>query len=91
MLRDPLPRLNRMARAIGTDLHGSTVSPDGVYELPRQPQGHFQQRHDVHILKIREDSEQTTKCVSSTHAFPGLKPQETRLPLVPDVSLPRLI
>jgi transposase len=30
--RDALPRLNHMARAIGMDLQGSTVSLDGVYD-----------------------------------------------------------
>jgi transposase len=32
LLRDALPRLNHMARAIGMDLQGSTVSLDGVYD-----------------------------------------------------------
>jgi hypothetical protein len=32
LLRDALPRLTAMARAIGADLHGSTVSLDGVYD-----------------------------------------------------------
>jgi hypothetical protein len=32
LLRDALPRLTEMARAIGADLQGSTVSLDGVYD-----------------------------------------------------------
>jgi transposase len=32
LLRDALPRLSHMARAIGMDLQGSTVSLDGVYD-----------------------------------------------------------
>jgi len=32
LLRDALPRLTHMARAIGMDLQGSTVSLDGVYD-----------------------------------------------------------
>jgi transposase len=32
LLRDALPRLTAMARAIGADLQGSTVSLDGVYD-----------------------------------------------------------
>ena len=32
LLRDALPKLTGMARAIGADLHGSTVSLDGVYD-----------------------------------------------------------
>jgi transposase len=32
LLRHALPRLSRMARAIGMDLQGSTVSLDGVYD-----------------------------------------------------------
>jgi transposase len=32
LLRDALPRLTAMARAIGMDLQGSTVSLDGVYD-----------------------------------------------------------
>ena len=32
LLRDALPRLTTMARAIGADLQGSTVSLDGVYD-----------------------------------------------------------
>jgi len=32
LLRDALPRLTEMARAIGADLHGSTLSLDGVYD-----------------------------------------------------------
>ncbi len=32
LLRDALSRLTEMARAIGADLHGSTVSLDGVYD-----------------------------------------------------------
>jgi transposase len=32
LLRDALPRLTAMARAVGADLHGSTVSLDGVYD-----------------------------------------------------------
>jgi hypothetical protein len=32
LLRDALPRLTEMARAIGAELQGSTVSLDGVYD-----------------------------------------------------------
>jgi transposase len=32
LLREALPRLNQIARAIGMDLQGSTVSLDGVYD-----------------------------------------------------------
>jgi transposase len=32
LLRDALPKLTGMARAIGANLHGSTVSLDGVYD-----------------------------------------------------------
>jgi transposase len=32
LLRDALPRLSEMARAIGADLQGSTVSLDGIYD-----------------------------------------------------------
>jgi hypothetical protein len=32
LLRDALPRLTAMVRAIGADLHGSTLSLDGVYD-----------------------------------------------------------
>ncbi|MBK3824083.1 transposase [Paraburkholderia aspalathi] len=32
LLRDALPKLSEMARAIGMDLRGSTVSLDGVYD-----------------------------------------------------------
>jgi hypothetical protein len=32
LLRDALPKLSTMARAIGMDLQGSTVSLDGVYD-----------------------------------------------------------
>ncbi|WP_328807236.1 transposase [Paraburkholderia elongata] len=32
LLREALPRLNHIARAIGMDLQGSTVSLDGVYD-----------------------------------------------------------
>jgi hypothetical protein len=32
LLRDALPRLTGMVRAIGADLQGSTLSLDGVYD-----------------------------------------------------------
>ena len=32
LLRDALPRLTQMARAIGMDLQGATVSLDGIYD-----------------------------------------------------------
>jgi hypothetical protein len=45
LLRDALPRLTQMARTIGMDLQGATVSLDGVYDC-RAPQGDLQSRHD---------------------------------------------
>ena len=41
MLHEALPRLTRIARAVGFDLRGSIVSLDGVYDCPRNRKALF--------------------------------------------------
>ncbi|MGF6776778.1 hypothetical protein [Paraburkholderia sp. GAS334] len=40
-MREALPRLTRIARAVGLDLRGSVVSLDGVYDCRRKRKAIF--------------------------------------------------
>jgi hypothetical protein len=41
LLREALPQLTRLARAVGLDLRGSVVSLDGVYDCRRNRRANF--------------------------------------------------
>jgi hypothetical protein len=53
LLRDALPRLSHMARAIGMDLYGSMLSLDGVCDYRANRRGDLQSRHDPEHARER--------------------------------------
>ena len=46
LLREALPMVTRIAKAVGLDLQGTHRQSGWRLRLPAEPQGHFQSRHD---------------------------------------------
>ncbi|WP_176079017.1 hypothetical protein [Paraburkholderia tuberum] len=73
LLRDALPRLSQMARAIGMDLKGARVSLDGVYDCRANRKAIFN-RGMVPIHSGKPARSQESKARSQAELRPGQSP-----------------